>query len=462
MQDMALLKIFAVLTVFVGVIIAAFLFTGRLTATPVPAEYRLDHYWGKKVWKLGDALPKDNDAIKPFKINVDKSVLDDLIMRLKGVRLQDSFEGTNFEYGMRSDVLKEFIDYWVNSYDWKKQETYLNSFPQFKTQVEGLDIHFVHIKSSSAKAIPLMLVHGWPGSYIELLKVVPKLKDKFELIIPSLPGYGFSESSSKSGLSSFHIGRIFVKLMNRLGHKKFMYHGGDWGALIGRSLARTFPEKVIGFHTTMPTGPFSRTGIMRILLSEFGLSSLVFESPQEAQRWNPIKNTLAFGVREGGYLLIQATKPDTVGVALNNDPAGLAAYILEKFSVATKKENVFKADGGLGETFTKDELLTNVMIYWINSCFTSSARLYKEGLISLITDQAVVTVPTVALVARTEVPTILTPTLMKDAYSDLLKYTQLDKYGHFLSFEAPDVVAKDIIEFAEILRARENSNAKRK
>ena len=139
----------------------------------------------------------------------------------------------------------------------RNNKNYLNSFPQFKTQVEGLDVHFVHIKSTNPKATPIIMVHGWPGSYIELLKTVPKLKEHFEIIIPSLPGFGFSEASHKPGLHSYHIGRIFKKLMNRLGHDKFMYHGGDWGALTGRSLARTFPENIIGFHTTMPSGPWT-------------------------------------------------------------------------------------------------------------------------------------------------------------------------------------------------------------
>jgi len=440
--------------VLVGLLVGELIYITKPYHTPVPQEYLQDHYWGKKTWKLGDAVPKDNPAIRPFTIKVEQSVLDDLKDRLNRTRIQDSFPGTNFEYGMRSDVLMEFTKYWMTSYDWRRQEKHLNSFPNFKTQIEGLDVHFVHIKSSKPNAIPLILVHGWSGSYIELLKLVPKLKSEFELVIPSLPGYSFSEASYKPGLHIYHIGRIFKKLMNRLGHDKFMYHGGDWGSVIGRSLARTFPDSLLGYHTTMPVGPTSLLTAVRVFASEFGLSSIVFQDEAEISRWKPITTVFSSVVSETGYFHIQATKPDTIGVALNNDPAGLAAYLLEKFSTLTNKENLLKPHGGLKETFSMDELLTNIMLYWVNGCITSSVRIYKESFFPMTADRGIVTVPTVALVGKHEVPMVQTATTIKDSYSNVLKYTSLDHGGHYLALELPDTVAKDLIDFAQMLQQR--------
>ena len=449
-----ILKGLSIVTVLTSIVIGSLIYVSKPSNQPPRAEYRQDHYWGKQSWKLGDAVPKDDVTLKPFKINVEPSFINDLKDRLRKTRLQDSFPGTNFEYGFRSDVLKEIIEYWANSYDWKKQQDYLNSFPQFKTQIEGLDVHFVHIKSTNPKATPIIMVHGWPGSYIELLKTIPKLKEHFEIIIPSLPGYGFSEASHKPGLHTYHFARIFKKLMNRLGHDKFMYHGGDWGAITGRSLARTFPESVIGLHTTMPTGPWTFTNVAKIFLANIGLGNLAFKDANEVARWVPIKEIFSVSMRESGFLHLQATKPDTIGVALNNDPAGLAAYILEKFSTATKRENINKADGGLKETFTMDELLTNVMIYWINGCGTSSARLYYEGLGPPNEDRGIVSVPTAVLVAKTEAPQVLSPSLIGESYPDVVKYTNLDRAGHFLAFEEPDIVAHDLHDFLKILKER--------
>jgi pimeloyl-ACP methyl ester carboxylesterase len=179
----------------------------------------------------------------------------------------------------------------------------------------------------------------------------------------------------------------------------------------------------------------------------------VFENQWEADRWVPIEKVFSLLIKELGDMHLKATKPDTIGVALNNDPAGLAAYILDTFAFASRADYASQPDGRLYEIFTKDELLTNIMIYWVNNCFTSSARIYKESLPAVFSDFGLVTVPTAALIAKNEIMP-LTPTLMKECYSDVVKYTALDKAGHFLALEEPDVVAKDIIEFAEMLRAR--------
>lgn len=316
-------------------------------------------------------------------------VLVNLKQRLSSVRLVDSLEGTNFEYGMRSDVLGKLLAYWSSQYNWRTQEAALNKLDHFKTQVEGLDVHFIRVKPTgqNVKTVhPLMLVHGWPGSFVEYLKVVPLLTkaDKngvaFELIIPSIPGFGFSEASSKTGLNVIHVARIFAKLMTRLGHKKFYYHGNDWGAIIGKALGALLPERVSGLHITLPLIKFTPYVMLKLAVGWL-LPSFVFDSPaiDSAKLYPPLEK-LVWLLKETGYAHIQATKPDTIGVALNDSPAGLAAYIIEKFSSWTNKNYVNRPDGGLLEKYSLDDLINNVMVYYITNSITTSARLYKEHL----------------------------------------------------------------------------------
>jgi len=444
-------KTLSLLVLFVSILIGGLIYISQLPETPPDPEFLKDRYWGKQLWSPGDPIPKDDTAIRPFKIEVEDAELVDLKDRLKRTRIQESFPGVNQEYGLHSDVLKKVVHYWLNSYDWRKQEKMLNTYPHFKTQVEGLDIHFIHVKSKKNNAVPLMLCHGWPGSFVEFTKMIPLLEE-FDLVIPSIPGYGFSEASHKPGLHAFHISRIFVKLMNRLGYSKFVYHAGDWGAIIGRALTRLYPDNVIGFHTTMPIGPYTPLSFLRLVASDLGFGKFVFEDHvKEERRYGSLSSLAKRVLQEAGYLHIQATKPDTVGVALNNDPAGLAAYILEKFSTATNWQNLNKPDGGLTEKFSMDELLNNVMIYWITQTATSAARLYKEGLIVSFLDRGKVTVSTAALVGRMEVPMTLSQTIIKSVYKRVLKYTDLDYGGHFLAYEEPKLVANDIRDFVRML-----------
>ena len=240
----------------------------------------------------GDSLPKDSPTISPFKVNVDESVLVDLKDRLNKARLPtEAFDDTNFEYGFRADVLRKVINHWSTKYDWRAQEKVLNKYDQFKTQIEGLDIHFYHVKaSSSAKTIlPLLAVHGWPGSVVEYQKLIPLLTqpDKdgvaFEMVVPSLPGYGWSEGSHKPGLNIVHIGRILAKLMNKLGHQRFYYQGGDWGSLIGKAIAALYPEKIRGVSLSFPIMPINLKVALKVGIGAI-MPSLVFDDPRDT-RW---------------------------------------------------------------------------------------------------------------------------------------------------------------------------------
>ena len=413
----------------------------------VPEAYRQNHYWGKKSWSAGETVPPDDQTVRSFHINIAEQVLTDLKSRLKSTRMQSSFPGLGFEYGMPSDVLRGVIDHWLNKYDWRAEEKKLNQYNHFKTQIEGIDVHFVHVKPvrGAKRVIPLLLVHGWPGSFYEFYKMVPLLTSdadvSFELIMPSIPGYGFSEAPHRPGLHAYHVARILSKLMKRLGHEKFLYQGGDWGALIGSALAVTFPERLLGLHSNFPAFRLSLRDYVKLAVADYGFPGLVYDNPVNESQVFSLSHYAKFVLRESGYFHIQATFPDTVGYGLNDSPAGLAAYILEKF-----RDPLTSQEGRLNAKLTMDELLTNVMIYWINNCMTSAARFYKEQM-AVFGESYVIKVPYAADAGKYDIPT---PPLsiVKNKATNILHYRKTDVGGHFLALEEPVVLAAAIREFA--------------
>lgn len=429
----------------------------------LPDSLREDHYWGRTVVKGGN-VPQDSLDIKRFAINVPEEVLSNLKQRLDNVRLTESLEGTNFEYGIRSDVLIKILTHWSTKYNWRAHESAINKLDHFKTQIEGLDVHFIRAKASGPgirTVHPLMLVHGWPGSFVEYLKLIPLLTkpDKngvaFELVIPSIPGFGFSEASSKPGFNVIHVARIFSKLMTRLGHDQFFYHGSDWGSVIGKALGALFPQRLNGLHITMPIIKFTPYAILKIAIGWI-LPSFVFDNPTlDAAKLYPLIDKLTFLVKETGYFHIQATKPDTIGVALNDSPAGLAAYILEKFSGWTNSKYVDRADGGLTEKFTIDELLTNVMVYYITNSITTSQRLYKEqfsmemqSVLNFDRVAVPLTVPVGIASFPNEIPLLNLPrTVLVECYHNITQYSNMPRGGHFPAMEEPELLAQDIRDF---------------
>ncbi|XP_055343442.1 epoxide hydrolase 1-like [Paramacrobiotus metropolitanus] len=398
--------------------------------------------------------------VKNFKLNVPEEVLEDLRSRLRNTRYGPPMEGVNFHFGFPAHYLKKVVSYWLNNYDWRKQEAYINSFPQYTTNIEGLTIHFVRAVPPEAaggrvKVVPILAVHGWPGSFFELLKLVPLLNKPreishntfvaFEVIIPSIPGYGFSDAAEKPGLETGNTARIFNTLMNRLGHEQYFIHGGDWGSSVCSFLAAMYPERILGMNITMYNIPMPASG-MKGLLAKF-FPSLMKISPGDEKKlfWN----NFGFTMRESGYFHINATKPDTVGSALTDSPAGLAAYILEKYSTWTNPANIDYPEGNITKYFTLDELLTNVMIYWVSNSITSSCRLYKEAFYSGPEIDLPRSIPA-------EMPTVLSDFQSEigganppDAFAKLYfpKLITVSKHvtgGHFPSMERPDDVASDI------------------
>lgn len=346
---------------------------------PIP---KMEEPW----WGPGKRPAKESTAIEKFQINIKDEVLEDLKLRLSNHRpFVPPLENIQQQYGMNTLLLKNIADYWLKKYNWRKQEKFLNKYPQYKTNIQGLNIHYLHIKpnvSSNIKTYPMLILHGWPGSVREFYEIIPYLTTPqnnrnyvFELVIPSLPGYGFSDPAVRPGLGAAQIAVVFKNLMDRLGFKKYFVQGGDWGSVITNLMAAFYPDKIIGTHSNMciVMSPLSylKTAI-------FSIYPKLFLDERSISKLYPMTSKFSDLLLETGYLHIQATKPDTLGVALNDSPLGLAAYILEKFTTGTNAEWKNRLDGGLTEKFSLDKLLDNVMIYWVTGSMTTAMRLYAE------------------------------------------------------------------------------------
>ncbi|XP_058807867.1 juvenile hormone epoxide hydrolase 1-like [Phymastichus coffea] len=425
---------------------------------PVTIPTLPNEYWGP-----GTSQPDPKDIV-PFKIDVKKQIIDDLHKQLdRALSPEREFvkplEGVAWTYGMPSTYLKTVLQYWRNEYDWNKRQTLLNKYPQFMTKIQGLNIHFYHVKPQQPKdrtlrVLPLLMVHGWPGSVVEFQKIIPLLTQPttkrnfiFELIVPSLPGYGFSEAASKPGLGPSQISVIFKNLMERLGFKKYYVQGGDWGSIITSSMAALYPKQVIGAHGNMCFID-STKGHLLALLGAY-IPSLVVDNEHHSKMY-PLSHHFSYLIEESGYMHIQATKPDTVGTALSDSPAGLAAYILEKFSTWTNPDYRKRDDGGLLEKFTMDELLDNLMFYWVTNSITTSQRIYAENFNkanrALGIDKIPITVPTACAMFPNEL-LYRSESILKERYTNLIQFTHPARGGHFAAFEEPRILADDIWSF---------------
>nr|XP_050853843.1 juvenile hormone epoxide hydrolase 1-like [Vespula vulgaris] len=411
-------------------------------------------FWGQEKNKGA------SKEIRPFKIDVSKSIIDDLNTRLENPRLNvEPLEGVGWTYGISAPYLKKIIEYWRNEYNWTERQSLLNKYPQFVTNIQGLDIHFYHVKPSNlpkdrkVKVLPLLLVHGWPGSVVEFQKIIPLLTKPrpdrdfvFELVVPSLPGYGFSDGAVRPGLAPAHMGTIFKNLMTRLGFEKYYVQGGDWGAVITSSMAALYPEKIIGLHSNMcfHINPLNFWNILGAFFP-----SLVVDKQYEHKIY-PLTNYFYRLIEETGYLHLQATKPDTIGLALTNSPVSLAGYILEKFSMGSNPDYRTRNDGDLLEKFTLNELLDNLMIYWVTDSFTTSARLYAEQFTRKYWDLKIheipINVPSACAVFPQEF-FYFSEKVLRTRYLNLIQFNYMPKGGHFAAMEESIIFADDIFEF---------------
>uniref|UniRef100_A0A3P8QBP8 Epoxide hydrolase n=1 Tax=Astatotilapia calliptera TaxID=8154 RepID=A0A3P8QBP8_ASTCA len=419
----------------------------------------------------GSGAPRDageDDTIRSFRVTTSDQELEDLYRRIDLTRPFPSLEDSQFNYGFNSQYLQKVVSYWRNEFDWRKQVDKLNQYPHFKTKIEGIDIHYLHVKPKKVpegtSAVPLIMVHGWPGSFYEFYGLIPLLTDLsnphnlvFEVVCPSIPGYGFSEAPHKKGFDSVCAARIFHKLMKRLGFQQYYTHAGDWGWLVTTNMAQLEPKTVKGLHLNF--APPSKPGLSMALSMMLGrhFPKLFGFTDFDIQRLFPCMEKLVVeSIKETGYMHIQATKPDTVGRGLNDSPVGLAAYILEKFSTWTSHDFRNLDDGGLTRKFSLDDLLTNVMIYWTSGCIISSMRFYKENFgqgLDAPHAKIPVYVPTGFACFPNEL--MHTPRLwVKQKYRKLVTFTPMDRGGHFAAMEEPQLMAEDIQKFTKIVEGK--------
>nr|XP_057901861.1 epoxide hydrolase 1 isoform X2 [Doryrhamphus excisus] len=413
-------------------------------------------------WGVGPVPDGEEDTrIQPFTVTTSDEELEDLHRRIEQTRPVPSLEDSQFHYGFNSKYLEEVVSYWRRDFDWRTQVDKLNQYPHFKTNIEGIDVHYVHVKPKrvpqGSDAIPLIMVHGWPGSFYEFYGLIPLLTEPsdpqglvFEVVCPSIPGYGFSEAPHKKGFDSMCAARIFHKLMRRLGFQQFYAHGGDWGFLITTNMAQLEPKIVKGLHINFAAaakpGLIVTSSILlgRLFPNLFGFTSL------DLERIYPcIQKLFVELIKETGYMHIQSTKPDTAGRGLNDSPVGLAAYILEKFSTWTSPNFRNMEDGGLTRKFSLDDLLTNVMIYWTSGCIIPSMRFYRENFGNGL-NQPHVKIPVYVPTGFASFPNELihTPKLwVQQKFCNLVTYTPMARGGHFAAMEEPRLMAEDVNNF---------------
>ncbi len=373
--------------------------------------------------------------IKPFSAHISEEILDDLKTRIRNARWTDEITNSDWNYGTSQSFLKELCHYWLNSFDWRKVEAEINSFPNFIANIDDHDIHFIHVKGKSENCIPLIITHGWPGSFIEMIKLIPLLtEDKnfsFDLVIPSIIGFGYSSASKVNGCNSKFVAGLWQKLMLELGYQQYGAQGGDIGSGISTWLALKYPENVIGLHLNYIPGsykPYLKEGEQ--------LTSEVLEFQKLFQIW---------ASKEGAYSSIQSTKPQTLAYGLNDSPIGLCAWIIEKFNAWSDH------DGNIYDVFSKDELLANVTLYWITQTIHSSIRIYSENSKHPLqfAENDFVTVPVGFVKFPKELPT--PPRSYVEKGFNITHWTEMPLGGHFAAIEQPELLANDIKKFFKSL-----------
>jgi epoxide hydrolase len=383
-------------------------------------------------------IPVTNQAqIRPFRIDIPQADLEDLRDRLALTRWPSETPGVGWSRGVPVGYLKELAEYWRTSYDWREHEAELNEFPQFTTEVDGQNIHFLHVRSPEPDAFPLVLSHGWPGSVVEFLDVIGPLTDPkahgddpadaFHLVIPSLPGFGFSEPTREPGWDSKRMARAFAELMSRLGYERYGAQGGDFGAFISPDLGRVDPGHVAGVHVNAATvGFIPFGGVDEATLAEF--------TDAEKTRFERMSRFLSEG---NAYSQIQGTRPQTLAYGLTDSPAGQLAWIVEKFKEWTHPS------AELPEmAIDRDRMLTNVMLYWLTAAGASSAQLYYESVHSSNwpTPSAV---PTGVAVFAEDISI----RRFAEQGNNIVHWSEFDRGGHFAAMEAPDLLVGDVREF---------------
>ena len=382
-------------------------------------------------------------AVTPFKVEVPDATLQDLKERLDRTRWPDEIPGSNWDYGTNLDYLKELVEYWRARFDWRSQERMINSFSHFKTDVDGMGIHFIHEKGMGPNPMPLVITHGWPGTFFEMYKVIPMLsdpashggdqEDSFDVVAPSLPGFGFSDHPTQRGMQVLKVADMWAKLMTEnLDYPRFAAVGGDIGAGVTSRLGFAHPDKLTGIHLTSITRPTPYLGPGSRPLNKA-------EAAHSAQREKWQRD-------EGGYAHIQGTKPQTLAYGLNDSPAGLAAWIVEKYRTWSD------CHGDVESRFSKDELLTTITIYWVTQTISSSTRMYLENQThtwGMGPEERVKTPVGIALFPQ---EIAKPPREWAERSYDVRRWTEMPSGGHFAALEEPTRLVEDIRDFFRGLR----------
>jgi pimeloyl-ACP methyl ester carboxylesterase len=383
------------------------------------------------------------DAVRPFRVNVPLSQLDDLRRRIMATRWPDKETVTDASQGVQLATIQALARYWATEYDWRACEARLNAVPQFITEIDGLDIHFIHVRSKHDNALPLIVTHGWPGSIVEQMKIIDPLtnptahgasaSDAFHLVIPSMPGYGYSGKPTTTGWDPAHIARAWVALMKRLGYTKFVAQGGDWGAIITEVMGAQAPPELLGIHTNMAN--VIPLDIDKLAFS--GAPAPANLSADEKLAYERLSFVYAKGI---GYGFQLGLRPQTLyGIA--DSPVGLAAYFLDHD--ARSYELIARVFAGASEGLTRDDVLDNITLTWLTNTAVSGGRLYWENKLASFFAVKGVAIPTAVSVFPDE----LYPaprSWAERAYPKLIHYNTLDKGGHFAAWEQPQLFSEEV------------------
>jgi pimeloyl-ACP methyl ester carboxylesterase len=387
---------------------------------------------------MTSSTPAPSALVRPFTVAISDSEIDDLKLRLARTRWPNPETVSDWSQGVRLENAKSLIDYWEREYDWRRFERKLNRFPQFLTEIDGLDIHLIHVKSKNPKAMPLILTHGWPGSIVEFLKVIGPLtdpvafggnvEDSFDVVVPSLPGFGFSQKPTETGWTVARIATAWVELMKRLGYENWAAQGGDWGSVVATALGAMRPEGLLGIH----------------LNTQYVLPAQIPDTLSPEQRH--ALDTVAFYAGEiGGANHLQGTKPETIGFALADSPAGQAAWIYDKFQSKTDNQGLAE------EALSTDDMLDAISLYWYTNSAASSARIYWENKSGSFAGPKL-TLPVAVTVFPCDIP-LFPRSWIEDTYTNLIHYGEADKGGHFAALEQPEIMISEIRTGLRTLRS---------
>ncbi|HLK49536.1 MAG TPA: epoxide hydrolase [Bryobacteraceae bacterium] len=383
-----------------------------------------------------------NPVSRPFRVDIPQATIDRIRKRVRETRFPERLDSTDWSYGANWDYIKDLVAYWTSRYDWRKTERRLNQFPQFVAPIEGFDIHFMHVRGRGPRPFPIILTHGWPGSIVEFLETIGPLtdparfggapEDAFDVVIPSLPGFGFSSKPKGKPVGLVSIARMWHTLMTEvLGYRRYGAQGGDWGSVITIQLAVQYPGELAGIHLNAATVPPAGDT----------------EVSEEEQAWRRAAN--AFSQRESDYAGEQRNKPETVAFALADNPVGTAAWIIEKLKVWSDSGDDIES------VFTKDDLLSNVMVYLVTDSAPTAVWIYRgareEGQGGPARGK--IEVPTAYAAFPREMTNLAPPRSALERGFNLVQYTTMPRGGHFAAFEQPKLFVADVRQFFRRVRS---------